>query len=79
MTDSDWLLMIDSDEQLDVRTFDMLCETAHDKERPVVARSSLCRLRRYLASLIPRPVPAIFQDSPNGLLATLQIRQELSL
>ncbi len=35
-TDSDWLLMIDSDEQLDVLTFDKLCETAHDKERPVV-------------------------------------------
>lgn len=36
-TDSEWLLMIDSDEQLGLDTFDKLIETVHDKERPIVA------------------------------------------
>ena len=36
-TKSDWLLLIDSDEQLSLEAFDKLLETAHDKERPVVA------------------------------------------
>jgi hypothetical protein len=29
--------MIDTDEQLSVQAFDKLIETAHDKDRPVVA------------------------------------------
>jgi hypothetical protein len=67
MTNSDWLLMLDSDEQLDVRTFDMLCETAHDKERPVVAGLVFAGFG-VPGKPYPKPVPAIFQDSPNGFL-----------
>ena len=36
-TKSDWLLMMDSDEQLPVSSFDKLVEAAHEKERPIVA------------------------------------------
>jgi GT2 family glycosyltransferase len=36
-TKSDWLLMMDSDEQLSVEAFDKLIEAAHDKDRPIVA------------------------------------------
>ena len=66
-TDSDWLLMIDSDEQLDVLTFDRLCETAHDKERPVVAGLVFAGFG-VIGKPYPKPVPAIFQDTENGFL-----------
>lgn len=36
-TKSEWLLMVDSDEQLHLDTFDKLIDTAHDTERPIVA------------------------------------------
>ena len=61
MTDSDWLLMIDSDEQLGIREFDALIDTAHDKERPVV--SGLVFAGFGVADApYPKPVPAIFND-----------------
>ena len=66
-TKDDWLLMIDSDEQLDVLTFDRLCETAHDKERPVVAGLVFAGFG-VVGKPYPKPVPAIFQDTENGFL-----------
>ena len=65
-TDSDWLLLIDSDEQLSVSTFDQLINTAHHTERPVVAGLVFAAFKDE--GLYPKPVPAIFQDSPEGFL-----------
>jgi len=60
-TDSDWLLMIDSDEQLGIREFDALIETAHDKERPVVSGLVFAGFG-VLNAPYPKPVPAIFNE-----------------
>jgi GT2 family glycosyltransferase len=66
-TKSDWLLLIDSDEQLTLEAFDKLIETAHDKERPVVAGLVFAGFGVEGAAY-PKPVPAIFQDAPEGFL-----------
>jgi GT2 family glycosyltransferase len=66
-TKSDWLLLIDSDEQLSLEAFDKLLETAHDKERPVVAGLVFAGFGIEGAPY-PKPVPAIFQDAPEGFL-----------
>lgn len=66
-TKSDWLLLIDSDEQLTLEAFDKLLETAHDKERPVVAGLVFAGFGVEGAAY-PKPVPAIFQDAPEGFL-----------
>lgn len=66
-TKSDWLLLIDSDEQLSLEAFDKLLETAHDKERPVVAGLVFAGFGVEGAPY-PKPVPAIFQDAPEGFL-----------
>ncbi len=66
-TKSDWLLLIDSDEQLTLEAFDKLLETAHDKERPVVAGLVFAGFGVEGAPY-PKPVPAIFQDAPEGFL-----------
>ena len=66
-TDSDWLLMLDSDEQLTVPAFDALIDTAHDKDRPIVAGLVFAGFG-VPGKPYPKPVPAIFQDSDNGFL-----------
>jgi hypothetical protein len=66
-TKSDWLLMVDSDQQLGVTTFDKLIDTAHDLDRPVVAGLVFAAFNDD-KSEYPKPVPAIFQDSPEGFL-----------
>jgi hypothetical protein len=66
-TKSDWLLMVDSDQQLGVSTFDKLIDTAHDLERPVVAGLVFAAFNDD-KSEYPKPVPAIFQDAPEGFL-----------
>lgn len=66
-TKSDWLLLIDSDEQLTLEAFDKLLETAHDKERPIVAGLVFAGFGIEGAPY-PKPVPAIFQDAPEGFL-----------
>ncbi len=66
-TDSDWLLMIDCDEQLTTEAFDLLINTAHDKERPVVSGLVFAAFDAH-KHLYPKPLPAIFQDSPEGFL-----------
>jgi hypothetical protein len=65
-TKSDWLLMMDSDEQLPVSSFDKLVEAAHEKERPVVAGLVFASFETGFP--YPKPVPTIFQDAPEGFL-----------
>ena len=65
-TNSDWLLMIDSDEQLPIAAFDKLIESAHDKERPIIA--GLVFASFEIGQAYPKPVPTIFQDAPEGFL-----------
>jgi hypothetical protein len=65
-TKSDWLLMMDSDEQLPVESFDKLIEAAHDKERPIVAGLVFASFETGFP--YPKPVPTIFQDAPEGFL-----------
>lgn len=62
-TDAQWLLMIDSDEQLSVETFDKLIGAVHDVERPIVAGL-------YFGAWpgegpYPDPVPLIFRKIPD--------------
>jgi GT2 family glycosyltransferase len=66
-TTSDWLLLIDTDEQLTVQVFDLLINTAHDRERPVVSGLVFAAFNAD-QNLYPQPVPAIFQDAPEGFL-----------
>lgn len=66
-TKSDWLLMIDTDEQLSVQTFDKLIQAAHDKERPVVSGLVFAAFDAH-KNLYPKPVPAIFAESEAGFL-----------
>lgn len=66
-TTSDWLLFLDSDEQLSIEAFDALIATAHDKERPVVAGLVFAGFG-VVGAPYPKPVPAIFQDAPEGFL-----------
>jgi hypothetical protein len=65
-TKSDWLLMMDSDEQLPVSSFDKLVEAAHEKERPLVAGLVFASFETGFP--YPKPVPTIFQDAPEGFL-----------
>ena len=65
-TNSDWLLMIDSDEQLPIAAFDKLIESAHDKERPIIA--GLVFASFEIGQAYPKPVPTIFQDAHEGFL-----------
>lgn len=64
-TTSEWLLLIDSDEQLSPQAFDQLINTAHDKERPVVAGLYFGAWDAN-QNLYPVPVPLIFEDTPKG-------------
>jgi GT2 family glycosyltransferase len=65
-TKSDWLLMMDSDEQLSVEAFDKLIEAAHDKDRPIVA--GLVFASFEIGQAYPKPVPTIFEDAAEGFL-----------
>ena len=58
--------MIDSDEQLPIAAFDKLIESAHDKERPIIA--GLVFASFEIGQAYPKPVPTIFQDAPEGFL-----------
>ena len=58
-TNSDWLLMLDSDEQLTTQAFDALIDTAHDKDRPIVAGLVFAGFG-VPGKPYPKPVPAIF-------------------
>jgi len=59
---SDWLLMLDSDQQLSTDGFERLCQAGHAEERPIVAGL-------YFAAwtgdgLYPDPIPLIFREIP---------------
>lgn len=66
-TNSDWLLMIDSDEQLTLQAFDQLVDTAHDKDRPIVSGLVFAAMD-VNQHIYPKPMPAIFQDTEAGFV-----------
>ncbi len=66
-TDSDWLLIMDADEILSIANFDLLCATAHETERPVVSGLVFAAFGSP-SDTYYKPVPAIFQDAPEGFL-----------
>ena len=59
-----WLLMIDSDEQLPVESFDKLIAAADADKRPVMAG---LYFGTWPGDLIPTPVPHIYRRHPDGL------------
>jgi len=63
-TDSDWLLMIDSDEKIDVKVFDKLIAAAHHIERPVVAGLVFAAFNSV--DIYPEPVPSIYKAVEGG-------------
>lgn len=65
-TEADWLLMIDSDEQLPLDAYNKLCKAAHHKERVVV--SGLVFANMGDADEI-QPIPTIYKMTPAGLEA----------
>jgi len=62
---ADWLLMVDSDQSLSIEVFDLLVETAHKDDRPMVA--GLVFAAFYDADLL-RPVPAIYNIAADGAM-----------
>lgn len=62
-TDSDWLLMLDTDEQLTPQAFDLLINTAHEKERPIVAGLYFAAMDGGPDAIFPKPMPTIFMDT----------------
>lgn len=56
---AEWLLMVDSDEQLSVETFDKLVGAVHDKERPIVAG---LYFGAWPGEFYPTAVPLIFNQ-----------------
>lgn len=65
-TDVEWLLFIDSDEQISVESFDKLVATAHATERPVVAGLYFGTLPPGEMGL-PRPVPHLYRRAEDGI------------
>lgn len=67
-TKAEWILLVDSDERLPVEVFNLLCDTAHDKDRKVV--SGLVFAAFFDADDLLRPVPTIYRQTENeGLQA----------
>ncbi len=62
-TDADWLLMVDSDEQLSLDTFDKLVDTVHDTERPIVAG---LYFGAWPGDYYPTAMPLIFKRVPDS-------------
>jgi hypothetical protein len=60
---ADWLLMVDSDQSLPVKAFDLLIETANKDDRPVLAGLVFAA---FYENEILRPVPAIYSMSAEG-------------
>ena len=59
--DTAWLLIIDSDERLPIEAFMKLIDTAHDKERPIVAGLVFAAFFDNKDSL--RAVPTIYRNT----------------
>lgn len=64
-TDAAWLLMFDSDQRLDLDTWDLLIQTAHHKDRPVVSGLVFAAFLDDNENL--RPVPTIYRMTDHGL------------
>lgn len=62
-TPHEWLLMVDSDEVLTARAFDLLAGVAHERDRPVV--SGLV-FGAHGGGMYPTAVPAIFRTARDG-------------
>jgi hypothetical protein len=60
-SDAQWLLMIDSDEQLSLEDFDKLIDTVHDVDRPIVAGLYFAAWGGDRGSM-----PLIFKSIPNS-------------
>lgn len=64
-TTSEWLLMIDSDEQMPILAFDKLVAAAHRELRPVVAGLYFGTWPR--GELFPTPVPHLYNRADDGV------------
>jgi len=65
-TDVEWLLFIDSDEQMSVEAFDKLVQAAHADDRPVVA-GLYFGTQPGGAVGIPQPVPHLYRRADDGV------------
>jgi hypothetical protein len=59
-TDAEWLLMLDSDMQIDIDTFDKLIGAVHDKTHPIVAG---LYFGAWPGDFYPTAMPLIFKKS----------------
>lgn len=64
-TNAPWLLMFDADQRLSLDTFDLLVQTAHHKDRPVVSGLVFAAFLDDNDNL--RPVPTIYRMTDHGL------------
>lgn len=62
-TDSQWLLMVDADEQLGIDAFDKLVGAVHDRDRPIVAG---LYFGAWPGEFYPTAVPLIFRSVPES-------------
>lgn len=62
-TEAEWLLMIDSDQQLPLDGFDKLVASVHDSDRPIMAG---LYFGAWPGEFFPTPMPLIFTDVPNS-------------
>lgn len=67
-TDAEWLLMLDTDETIDLQAFDTLVDAVHDRDRPIVA--GLYFGTTPSGGLIPKPVPHIYRRHEDGISLT---------
>jgi hypothetical protein len=63
-TTADWLLMMDSDEDLPLIIFDKLCNAAHEKERPVVSALVFAAFTDDDENLTP--IPTVYRVDASG-------------
>jgi GT2 family glycosyltransferase len=68
-TDSQWLLLIDSDERIKLDVWHKLINAAHDKERPIV--SGLVFAAFFDGDDSLRPVPTIYRMDPEKGLESI--------
>jgi hypothetical protein len=64
-SNADWLLMVDSDQSLPISAFDLLVESAHKDDRPVIAGLVFAA---FYDNQVLRPVPAIYNISADGAM-----------
>jgi hypothetical protein len=76
-TDAEWLLMIDSDERLELDTFDKLVDSVHDTDRPIV--SALVFAAFFDDDNHLRPIPTIYRDLPDSGLQAMDDYSENEL